>query len=498
MPDTLIYVILVLSLLAALGSMTSVVVGLRQRGVAAPDFAGLMRQEADRLRAAADDQARALREEVGGNIRGVLDSLLTRLDAEVGRIDTRVGGMDMKLDENLRRLGLEATQHRDGLRQVIDMKLEEAVQRQSTTLTTIGDQQKERLEAVNNSLEQQSQKLAAAQEGLRQTVEGRLDTLRTENAAKLEEIRKTVDEELQKTLNERITGSFKVVQEQLEQVYRGLGEMQKLADGVGDLKRVLSNVKTRGIFGEVQLGALIEQMFSPGQYVENAQVRPHSQERVEFAIKLPGRSGEGDVLIPIDAKFPIDDYDRLVSASERGDATALEEAANQLHSRILLFAKEIGLKYVNPPVTTEFAILFLPTEGLYAEVLRRGGLVESLFEKHRVFVCGPTNLLAMLNAFRMSIRAVAIQQRSTEVWQVLGAVRAEFNRHGDVLKKLERQLQSSLTTVDSLGTRTRQMQKKLQGVETMGDQSIADVLGLPVRVEEEEAEEAEPADHTAA
>lgn len=328
------------------------------------------------------------------------------------------------------------------------------------------------------------------QETLRQTVEGRLDTLRTENTKKLDEIRQTVDEQLQKTLQERITGSFKLVQDQLEQVYRGLGEMQKLADGVGDLKKVLSNVKTRGVFGEVQLGSILEQMFSSEQYVENAQVKDGSQERVEFAIKIPGRSGEGEVLLPIDAKFPIEDYERIVDAAERADAPALELLTAQLEARIRNFAKDIGDKYVNPPRTTDIAILFLPVEGLYAEVLRRPGLIQSIQEKHHVTIAGPNNLMAILNAFRMAIRAVAIQKRSTEVWQVLGAVRTEFDKHGTVVARLEKQLEASLNTVSNLHTRTRAMKRRLQGVDSIGTEKIEEVLGLEALAPEDDTDSA--------
>jgi DNA recombination protein RmuC len=334
------------------------------------------------------------------------------------------------------------------------------------------------------------QRTAQAQEfeRLRQIIENRLDAIRTESAGKLEEIRKTVDEQLQATLNERITSSFKIVHAQLEQVYRGLGEMQKLAEGVGDLKRVLTNVRARGVFGEVQLGSLMEQMFSPDQYIENAQVRENSQERVEFAVRIPGRSGEGDVLLPIDAKFPIDDYERILKASERADPAGVEVAAVQLEAKIRASAKDIGDKYINPPKTSDFAILFLPIEGLYAEVLRRPGLIESVQETHHVVIAGPTTLLAMLSAFRMAVRAVAIQRRSTEVWQILGSVKQEFENHGAVLGRLEKQIQASLNTVDSLGARTRAMKRKLQGVDTIGSDKIEEVLGLLPPLENGEAD----------
>jgi len=284
---------------------------------------------------------------------------------------------------------------------------------------------------------------------------------------------------LRTELDQRIGTSQKLVAEQLEKVHRGLGEMQKLAEGVGDLKRVLTNVKTRGVFGEVQLGSLLDQMFSPEQYIQNAQVNKNSQERVEFAVKIPGRSGEGIILLPIDAKFPISDFERVLQAAERADPGAVEIAATQMESKIRNFAKDICAKYINPPLTTDIAILFLPIESLFAEVLRRPGLIESIQETHHVIIAGPTTLLAILNAYRMSIRAVAIQQRSTEVWQMLGAVRAEFAKHEIVLSRLEKQLEAARNTVDALSSRTRTMQRKLQGVDSIGTEKIEDVLGLP-------------------
>lgn len=256
--------------------------------------------------------------------------------------------------------------------------------------------------------------------------------------------------------------------------------MQKLADGVGDLKRVLANVKTRGVYGEVQLGALMEQMFAPAQYIVNAQVRKHSQERVEFALKLPGRDGEDDVLLPIDSKFPIEDYERLREAADSGNVESIANAEANLDARIRMFAKDIGDKYVNPPQTTDIAILFLPTEGLYAEIIRRPGLAENLLEKHRVTIAGPTTLLAMLSAFRMALRAVAVQKRSAEVWNVLGAIKTEFSNYGTVVTKLQRQLETSLRTVDDLGTRTRVMNKKLGDVEgvTLDSDAAKKLLGV--------------------
>lgn len=350
----------------------------------------------------------------------------------------------------------------------------------TTTINQMSEHQKERLGAVDQTMLQLTQKHQEAGDALKLAVEERLNGLQQSNIDKLEEIRKTVDEQLQKTLQERLTSSFKLVSDQLEQVYRGLGEMQKLADGVGDLKRILANVKTRGVYGEVQLGALMEQMFSPSQYVTNAQVKKHSQERVEFALRLPGHENGEDVFLPIDSKFPIEDYERLQQAAERGDTDAVATAEANLEARVRLFAKDIGDKYVNPPQTTDIAILFLPTEGLYAEAIRRPGLAESLLEKHRVTIAGPTTLLAMLSAFRMALRAVAVQQRSAEVWNVLSAVKTEFGKYGDVVARLQNQLESSLKTVGDLGTRTRVMNRKLGDVEgiTMESADAQKLLGV--------------------
>jgi len=447
-----------------------------QRKVQAEQFEAFAKRLSQNL---AESERRA--EEMKQHLKERLADLATTAEGRHQAITTT-------LEAKLKELADANSKAAVAVREELVTSFQQLAETTRTTLNGMSELQRERLDGIATALNQVSEKHEKAQEALRQVVEARLDTLRTENTAKLDEIRKTVDEQLQATLTERITGSFKLVNDQLEQVHRGLGEMQKLADGVGDLKRVLANVKTRGIFGEVQLGSLIEQMFSPDQYLENAQVSTSGQERVEFAIKLPGRSGEGSVLIPIDAKCPIDDYERIQQAAEKGDSVALEAASDQLEARVTACARDIGTKYVNPPTTTEFAILFLPIEGLYAEVLRRRGLVEALFEKYRVVISGPTTLLAMLNAFRMSIRAVAIQQRSTEVWRILGAVRTEFGKHGQVLDRLQRQIEGSLNTVDLLGTRTRAMRRKLQGVDAIGEEKIEEVLGIPSSAEEEDSD----------
>jgi DNA recombination protein RmuC len=309
---------------------------------------------------------------------------------------------------------------------------------------------------------------------VRATLETQLAQLQAGNAAKLDEMRRTVDEKLQTTLETRLGESFRQVAERLEQVYKGLGEMQTLAQGVGDLKHLLSNVKTRGMFGEAQLAALLEQVFAPGQYAEQVATRPGTRNAVDFAIRLPGRGDDGaPVWLPIDAKFPNEDYERLLDAQQRADAPAVEAAARALEGRIRLEARAIAEKYVEPPHTTDFAILFLPTEGLYAEVLRRPGLVEALQREHRITIAGPTTLLAMLNALQMGFRTLALEKRSSEVWQVLGAVKSEFQKFGGVLADVRRQTQTVLNTLDKAQTRSNVLTRRLRDVEALpGTQAL--------------------------
>ncbi len=316
---------------------------------------------------------------------------------------------------------------------------------------------------------------AATQRGLaevRSTLEARLQTLQAGNEAKLDQMRATVEEKLQATLETRLGESFRLVSERLEQVHQGLGEMQSLAAGVGDLKRVLGNVKIRGIFGEGQLASLLEQVLLPDQYAANVATRPGSGERVDFAVRLPGR-GDGDsVWLPLDAKFPAEDYERLQAAQDLGDALAVEEAARALEARIKLEARSIREKYIEPPYTTDFAILFVPSESLFAEILRRPGLVDMLNRERRVVIAGPTTLFAMLNTLQMGFRTLAIEQRSAEVWRLLGAVKTEFGRFGEWLTKVREQVNTVSKSLENADTRTRQMQRALKDVEALSsDQS---------------------------
>ncbi len=335
--------------------------------------------------------------------------------------------------------------------------------------------------SLTDSLAQQVQMLSEANarrlQEMRGTLEGQLQQLQQSNSAKLDEMRQTVDEKLQATLQARLGESFRQVAERLEQVHKGLGEMHTLAQGVGDLKHLLSNVKTRGMFGEAQLAALLEQVFSPEQYAAQVATRPGDRGRVDFAVRLPGKGEDGrPCWLPIDAKFPNEDYERLLDAQARADALAAEACAKALELRIRAEAKSMADKYIEPPHTTDFAILFLPTEGLYAEVLRRPGLMEALQREHRITLAGPTTLLAMLNALQMGFRTLALEKRSSEVWQVLGAVKNEFGKFGDVLGKLRTQTQTVLNTLDQAQTRTNVMNRALRQVDALPSEQAARLL----------------------
>lgn len=314
-------------------------------------------------------------------------------------------------------------------------------------------------------------------ENIRKTMETKIKDLTEENNSQLEKMRQTVDEKLQKTLEDRISQSFKMVSERLEEVYKGLGEMQNLAAGVGDLKKVLSNVKTRGILGEVQLGAILEQILAPDQYEENVRTKSTGSERVEFAVKLPG-DDDGVVWLPIDAKFPADSYSKLMDAYDTGDAALVEEAAKNLERVIKSEAKDIRDKYLEPPYTTDFAIMFLPFEGLYAEVVRRG-LLEVLQREYKVNIAGPTTMAALLNSLQMGFKTLAIQKHSSEVWDILGAVKTEFNKFGDVLAATQNRINQANAELDKLiGVRTRSIMRKLKNVTSMPEQNANKILQL--------------------
>jgi len=324
------------------------------------------------------------------------------------------------------------------------------------------------LQAFAKQLQHLTEANEQRMEKLRETVDIKLKHIQEDNSKRLEEMRRTVDEKLNETLEKRLGDSFRLVSERLEQVHKGLGEMQSLASGVGDLKRVLTNVKTRGIWGEIQLGTLLEQILAPEQYGQNVATKPGSSERVEFAIKLPGRDKEGSfVWLPIDAKFPQEDYQRLLDAQEQANLSLAEEAAKALEARVKAEAKEIATKYICVPYTTEFAILFLPIEGLYAEVLRRPGLCDYLMREYKVIVTGPTTLAALLNSLQLGFRTLAIQRRSSEVWALLGAVKTEFRKFGDLLEKTSKKLNEASNSIENAARKSRTIEKKLQDVQEL-------------------------------
>jgi DNA recombination protein RmuC len=365
-------------------------------------------------------------------------------------------------------------QQLDAVRQSLQAQAQQARDEQGRTLKQFGDTLSLQLGHLTEANDRRFAEVRA-------TIEQRLKDIEANNSGKLEEMRRTVDEKLHATLEQRLGESFKLVSDRLEQVHRGLGEMQTLAAGVGDLKKVLTNVKTRGTWGEVQLEALLEQLLTADQYAKNVATVPKSAERVEFAIRLPGRAEQGaaaaPVWLPIDAKFPREDYERLIEAQERADPIAVEEASRALEARIRAEARTIAEKYVAPPHTTDFALLFLPTEGLYAEVLRRPGLTDLLQRDYRVTIAGPTTLTALLNSLQMGFRTLAIERRSSEVWQVLGAVKTEFGKFGDVLAKTKAQLETVTRSIEAAETRTRMMSRKLRDVEALPGEDASGVLG---------------------
>lgn len=447
--------ILLAVVLAGLAALFSLLAFFRPGGLSPEKMSQLLRDETERLRQADEERERSLRTELSGLLRAGSDQVRGMLGEAAAREEPRARALREELMGTVALLG----------------------QNLGEALSQGGARQKELLEGMSAAIAALTEKNERALEQLRQSVEGRLDALRTENQLKLDEMRRTVDEKLQTTLETRLGESFGRVAEQLERVHKGIGEMQTLATGVGDLKRVLMNVRSRGTYGEVQLGALLDQFLAPEQYVKNAQVREHSQERVEFAIRLPGRETEDEVLLPVDAKFPQEDYERLLDATEAGDAAAAAQASKELEARIRTFAKTIREKYIEPPRTTDFAMLFLPTEGLYAEVLRRPGLFEQLQREFHVTLAGPTTLTAMLNALQMGFRSLAIERRSGEVWKILGAVRQEFGRYNEVVEKLASQLSTAANSVRKLGTRTRAMDRKLRDVERLPEEEAREILG---------------------
>ena len=366
----------------------------------------------------------------------------------------------------------------------------------STTLETMSKAQQAQIDGMTKGLKELVDSTQGALDRLRTEIDSRLKEIREGNEKKLDEMRKTVDEKLHDTLEKRLGDSFKFVSERLEAVHKGLGEMQSLASGVGDLKRVLTNVKTRGTWAEVQLGAILEQVLTPDQYGKNVRVKEESTESVEFAVRLPGPKDDpiACVWLPIDSKFPQEDYLRLQEAAEKGDTEAVQSATDALIRTVRVAARDIHDKYVNPPSTTDFAIMFLATEGLYAEVLRQPGFVEELQHQYRISIAGPTTLMATLSSLRLGFQTLAIEQRASEVWRVLGAVKTEFGKFGDILDKVKSQLNTVSRTIDQTGVRTRAMEKRLRSVEKLPEADASELLALPSGFEEIGSDEVEALD----
>lgn len=350
---------------------------------------------------------------------------------------------------------------------------------QQTLQTTVSDMMGKLDKRIGDFSVQSEQKL----DNIRTTMQRSLSSIQEDNNAKLEQMRITVDEKLQKTLDEKLNQSFANVSERLEQVHKGLGEMQNLASGVGDLKKVLSNVKTRGVLGEIQLGAILEQILAPEQYEENVATKKGAQSFVEYAVLLPADDGKS-IYLPIDAKFPADCYSNLIDAYEDGDTATIEMRKKELESRIKQFAKDISTKYIDPPNTTDFAIMFLPFEGLYSEVVRMG-LVETLQNDYKISIAGPTTMAALLNSLQMGFKTLAIQKRSSEVWEVLGAVKTEFDKFGDVIAATQQRIDQANKELDKLvGVRTRQIQRRLKSVSSLPDEKSKEIIELTGLVEE--------------
>ena len=432
---------------------------------------------ADALRVELQRIERDLRDEVARSAAGTRQELAQTLATFQQTLLAQQGNVARTQNEQIDsfRTQLAATSQSQG------DTLARVSEQQGLAFARLSEQQALALKRFADTLTEQLRALAQSNDQrmaeVRQTVEQKLGAIQLDNEKKLEQMRATVDEKLHATLEARLGESFKQVADRLEQVHKGLGEMQLLAKDVGSLQRVLNNVKTRGVFGEMQLAGLLEQVFTPEQYATNVETVPGSNARVEFAIRLPGRRDDGAPLwLPIDAKFPREDYERLLDAQERADPVAVEASAKAIETRFRIEARSIRDKYVAPPHTTDFAILFVPTEGLYAEALRRPGLLEALQREHKVMLAGPTTLLATLTSLQMGFRTLVLEKRSAEVWEKLGAVKTEFGKFGTVLSRAREQTASVLKTLDAADVRTRQMTRALKDVESLPDEQAQAVL----------------------
>ncbi|RQO33653.1 DNA recombination protein RmuC [Herminiimonas sp. KBW02] len=471
---------MILAVLAAVIIVLQIVVMLRARSTdITPQLTQLQneikvhqQQGAERmereLREQVQSTAQSTRQELGNNFTQFQQALATQLTS----VATLQNNQIDSFAQQLAKLNEANAQQLEAMRLAIGAQAQAGREEQATALKNFGD-------TLNQTLSTLTESNAQRMAEVRATLEAKIKDLQTDNGTRLEEMRKTVDEKLHATLEQRLGESFKLVSDRLEKVHQGLGEMQQLAIGVGDLKRVLTNVKTRGTWGEVQLEMLLEQVLTPDQYAKNVETVPRSGERVEFAIKLPGTDdGQTPIWMPIDAKFPKEQYERLAEAADRADADGVLLAGRELERVVRFEAKKIAEKYLSPPLTTDFAILFLPTEGLYAEVMRRPGLADDLQRTHRISIAGPSTLSALLNSLQMGFRTLALEKRSSEVWQVLGAVKTEFGKFGDVLAATKTTLERAAKNIEQAETRSRQMTRKLKSVEALPSEAAQQLLGV--------------------
>lgn len=464
----------------------------------------LVREEIAKNREESGNASRQSREELSATLKGVGDTLHQQLSALAQTSDQKLERMRETVEQRLHAIQNENTGKLEQVRQdsltaaktlreEVGLAMKNVTDTLTASISEMSRVQGEKLTGFGERLEKLTQSNEQKLETLRAAVEERLKSIQEDNSKQLGEMRATVDEKLQGTLEKRLGESFKQVSDRLEQVYKGLGEMQALATGVGDLKKVLTNVKTRGTWGEVQLWAMLEQILNPEQYEANVSTKGNG-ERVEFAIKLPGRGEDKQdvVWLPIDAKFPIEDYQRLIEAQEKGDAELAESASKQLETRIKLCARDICGKYLNPPVTTDFGILFLPIEGLFAEVIRRTGLAEYVQRECKVVIAGPTTLWSLLNSLQMGFRTLAIEKRSSEVWGLLAAVKTEWTKYGDILGKVQKKLDDASKTLEEAQVRTRAIGRKLKDVQELPAADTRDLLMVKsdIEVREEDLEEA--------
>lgn len=460
-------------------------------------FAKASGERLDGVRAESATGAKQLREEVIGTLNGIsetinktMSGLASAQKAQLEVFANQLASFAKASGERLDGVRAESATSSKQLREEVIATLKGITESTTRTMGELANIQKTQLETMSTAIGKLSDSNEKKLESVRVTVEGKLQSIQTDNAKQLDKMRQTVDEKLQSTLEKRLGESFKQVSERLEQVHKGLGEMQTLATGVGDLKKVLTNVKTRGTWGEVQLGALLEQVLNPDQFVINVATKDGG-ERVEFAIKLPGQSGDKDetIWLPIDAKFPVEDYQRLIEAQEKADIKEVDMIGKMLENRVKACAEDICTKYLNPPKTTDFGILFLPIEGLFAEVIRRTGLTEFIQRECRVIIAGPTTLWSILNSLQMGFRTLAIQKRSSEVWNLLAAVKTEWTKYGDVLDAVQKKINQASETIDKAKVRSRAVGKKLKDVQELPSREVA-VL-LPKNLLEEDTEVSE-------